>query len=186
MCLVAGLLSTTRSLDREKTAGYNITVLVEDRGFPSKTSTATVSIKVIDINDTPPRFSSNQVSAAISEGGAGRSIVSLTASDPDLHTNLKYHINWDLSWGKDENSQFVNLSVLQGSFSSFGGSALRVGTGRLDRETLETAFIVFEVEDLNTAENARKDSGLYQITFENVIIYDDANISKILRHIFFY
>ena len=174
MCLVAGLLSTSRSLDREKIAGYNITVLVEDRGFPAKTSTATVSVNIIDINDTPPRFASNQLSKSMAEAGVYVEVMKLPAYDPDLNANLKYRINWDLSWGKDENSQPVNISVLQGSFSNFEinhrKDILRTGRNRLDREKLETALIVFEVEDLNTAENARKDSGLYQITFENVMM----------------
>ncbi|XP_012875801.1 PREDICTED: protocadherin gamma-A5-like [Dipodomys ordii] len=77
-------LVTTRSLDREETSEYNITVTVIDGGTPPLSTENHISLKVADINDNPPAFSHDSYSISIPENNLrGVSIFSVTAYDQD-------------------------------------------------------------------------------------------------------
>ncbi|XP_042547883.1 protocadherin gamma-A5 isoform X10 [Dipodomys spectabilis] len=77
-------LVTTRSLDREETSEYNITVTVIDGGAPPLSTENHISLKVADINDNPPAFSHDSYSISIPENNLrGVSIFSVTAYDQD-------------------------------------------------------------------------------------------------------
>ncbi|XP_062839712.1 protocadherin Fat 4 [Anolis carolinensis] len=49
----AGVLSTTREIDREQICDFYLSVITRDSGIPQMSSTGTVHIKVIDQNDNP-------------------------------------------------------------------------------------------------------------------------------------
>ncbi|XP_030047622.1 protocadherin Fat 4 [Microcaecilia unicolor] len=49
----AGVLTTTREIDREQISDFYLSVVTRDSGFPQMSSTGTVQIKVIDQNDNP-------------------------------------------------------------------------------------------------------------------------------------
>uniref|UniRef100_H3AQ83 FAT atypical cadherin 4 n=1 Tax=Latimeria chalumnae TaxID=7897 RepID=H3AQ83_LATCH len=49
----AGLLTTTREIDREQINDFYLSVVIRDSGFPQMSSTGTVHIKVNDQNDNP-------------------------------------------------------------------------------------------------------------------------------------
>ena len=53
-----GRLYLKTFLDREDTAFYSVTVIVRDKGTPSRSSTAMVVVYVTDENDNPPLFDS--------------------------------------------------------------------------------------------------------------------------------
>ncbi|XP_059142409.1 protocadherin beta-5-like, partial [Physella acuta] len=53
---VTGVITTTESLDRELKAEYRIEVTASDHGEPVQKTSATVTIKVLDANDNPPKF----------------------------------------------------------------------------------------------------------------------------------
>ncbi|XP_067676182.1 cadherin-related tumor suppressor-like [Haliotis asinina] len=52
-----GMIQTTGSLDREKSASVSLPVQVVDQGAPSFTGTIVVTIHILDINDNSPTFS---------------------------------------------------------------------------------------------------------------------------------
>uniref|UniRef100_A0A8C6SJA1 Uncharacterized protein n=1 Tax=Neogobius melanostomus TaxID=47308 RepID=A0A8C6SJA1_9GOBI len=52
-----GEIRTTRPLDREKVARYNLKVRATDRGSPPKSNSVRVVVNVLDVNDNAPRFS---------------------------------------------------------------------------------------------------------------------------------
>ena len=52
----SGVVRTNIVLDREIREKYRLTVIATDQGNPQLTGTATLSIKVIDINDNQPTF----------------------------------------------------------------------------------------------------------------------------------
>ena len=52
-----GMITTTSSLDREKTSEYNLVVTATDAGRPPMSSKATVKVIVSDMNDNRPVFS---------------------------------------------------------------------------------------------------------------------------------
>ncbi|XP_034298784.1 protocadherin Fat 4 [Pantherophis guttatus] len=49
----AGVLTTTREIDREQISDFYLSVITRDSGIPQMSSTGTVHIKVIDKNDNP-------------------------------------------------------------------------------------------------------------------------------------
>ena len=56
-----------RSLDYETTQSYELEVLVEDGGSPSKNETAVLTINVQNVNDEPPYFLVNNYSVSVLE-----------------------------------------------------------------------------------------------------------------------
>ncbi|XP_074924115.1 protocadherin gamma-C5-like isoform X5 [Chelonoidis abingdonii] len=83
-------LVTAGPLDREKAAGYNITVTATDAGSPRRSTEQTIFLQISDVNDNVPRFSSPSYTAHIQENTLpGASVFSVSASDPDVGTNSK-------------------------------------------------------------------------------------------------
>ncbi|KAK2912906.1 protocadherin-16-like [Channa argus] len=84
----SGVLSTSRPLDREKRAGYTLTVTAQDQGHPQLTSTATVEVTVLDINDHSPVFQSSSYTADVSEDvPIGSLVLEVKATDLDQGPN---------------------------------------------------------------------------------------------------
>jgi protocadherin-16/23 len=53
---VTGIISTNVILDREVQSTYTLKIQASDGGSPSLTSTCTLRINVIDVNDNAPYF----------------------------------------------------------------------------------------------------------------------------------
>lgn len=49
-------MTTLQSLDRERQSSYQLLVQVQDGGSPSRSTTGTVHIAVLDLNDHSPTF----------------------------------------------------------------------------------------------------------------------------------
>ncbi|XP_026137609.1 protocadherin-16-like [Carassius auratus] len=84
----SGVLSTSRSLDRESRAKYTLTVEAQDQGIPSLTSSVTLDISVLDLNDNSPVFPSSSYSVEVSEDASeGSPVLEVSASDKDEGSN---------------------------------------------------------------------------------------------------
>jgi len=86
-----GILKTVgaaNALDREAKSSYELTVQVQDLGFPPLSSTASVLVTVTDVNDNKPMVNSSNLSfqlpedATLNTGG-----ISITATDKDIGDN---------------------------------------------------------------------------------------------------
>uniref|UniRef100_A0A671K679 Protocadherin-16 n=1 Tax=Sinocyclocheilus anshuiensis TaxID=1608454 RepID=A0A671K679_9TELE len=76
------------TLNREATDTYLLTVTVTDRGTPPLNSSTVVSVKVLDINDNAPVFSSLEYHAQVTENSPlGTALIYVSAYDPDLGAN---------------------------------------------------------------------------------------------------
>ncbi|XP_057298437.1 protocadherin Fat 4-like isoform X3 [Hydractinia symbiolongicarpus] len=87
---VTGVLSTAKSLDREKISEYHFQVEVSDQASieQKRTSTISVTIFVDDENDNIPLFEKSIYEAYIIEAVTPNTIVStVTANDPDSSIN---------------------------------------------------------------------------------------------------
>ncbi|XP_070603005.1 protocadherin gamma-C5-like isoform X4 [Erythrolamprus reginae] len=83
-------LVTNGPLDREKTAGYSITIKATDSGIPQKSTEKTILIQVSDINDNAPTFSIASYTAHVEENTSpGTLVFSVSACDPDVGVNSK-------------------------------------------------------------------------------------------------
>ncbi|XP_075710878.1 protocadherin-16-like, partial [Rhinoderma darwinii] len=78
-------LSVVRALDREETAEYNLTLVVLDYGSPRLSSTQTLSVSVLDVNDEIPTFEKTRYEGNVKENqAAGTTVLRLKAVDGDL------------------------------------------------------------------------------------------------------
>ncbi|XP_077902989.1 protocadherin gamma-A1-like [Ictidomys tridecemlineatus] len=83
-------LVTERTLDRELTSEYNITVTATDQGNPTLSTQTHVLLLVTDINDNPPLFYQDFYSIYIPENNPrGASIFSVRAQDIDSNENAQ-------------------------------------------------------------------------------------------------
>ncbi|XP_063984429.1 neural-cadherin isoform X1 [Diachasmimorpha longicaudata] len=77
-----GTVTIQRSLDREETPRHQIKILAIDDGIPPKTSTATLTVIVQDINDNPPTFLKDY-RPVLPEFATPRRVVEILATDND-------------------------------------------------------------------------------------------------------
>ncbi|CAI9170594.1 unnamed protein product [Rangifer tarandus platyrhynchus] len=88
-------LVTEKTMDRELTSQYNITITATDQGTPTLSTETHISLQVTDINDNPPTFPHTSYSAYIPENNPrGASIFSVMACDPDSNDNA--HVTYSL------------------------------------------------------------------------------------------
>ncbi|KAL8587634.1 hypothetical protein ACOMHN_045323 [Nucella lapillus] len=81
----SGSVTTSISLDRETVPSYIIKVIAKDGGSPSLSSTATILLKVRDLNDNVPEFHPSSYYVNIFETDpAGVHVVQVSAIDRDV------------------------------------------------------------------------------------------------------
>lgn len=85
---LTGQLTTKTKLDRENIAEYEIRVIARDQGVPPQSSTATVFLSVLDVNDNSPEFYPQKYFLAVpEESKTGTSLLRVTATDLDEGEN---------------------------------------------------------------------------------------------------
>ncbi|XP_064094597.1 protocadherin Fat 1-like [Macrobrachium nipponense] len=82
------------SLDRDVTPKYQLIVAAIDSGHQTRqTSTTTVTVDIEDVNNKPPKFNQESYVRYVSERlPVGETVLTVTASDPDLGADLVYEI----------------------------------------------------------------------------------------------
>ena len=105
-------------LDREThTGGFTLTVLALDRGDPPLSSTATLLVSLLDVNDEPPVFGEVRTDVSIYENASVSVDVALmNASDPDTDSVLEY--TWLLKESQAYTDRGNPVSVTSISVSS--------------------------------------------------------------------
>ncbi|VDL84712.1 unnamed protein product [Nippostrongylus brasiliensis] len=89
----SGIIRTTTSLDRERTAIYVLEVLASDQGSPPLTSATEITVVVKDVNDNAPEFLQKEYNFTLSEETPrGSQIVVLKAEDKDAEQKIVYRI----------------------------------------------------------------------------------------------
>lgn len=85
---LTGQLTTKNKLDRETVASYDIQVIAKDQGIPQQSSTATVLLRVEDVNDNNPEFYPKRYFVSLGEDTAiGTSVLKVQATDRDEGDN---------------------------------------------------------------------------------------------------
>lgn len=90
-----GLITVAATLDRETQDKYNLIVVAQDQGRPTRSATASVVVTLTDINDNIPIFSMQRYEASILENAtAGTNVIGVNATDKDDGSNgvVTYHI----------------------------------------------------------------------------------------------
>lgn len=95
-----GQLTTKTKLDREETPAYEIHVIAKDQGIPPQSSTATVYLSVMDVNDNSPEFYPLKYFLPVPEDvKVGTSLLKVVATDADDGENAM--ITYKLESGGD-------------------------------------------------------------------------------------
>eukprot|EP00062_Callorhinchus_milii_P006047 gi/632946186/ref/XP_007888434.1/ PREDICTED: cadherin EGF LAG seven-pass G-type receptor 3 [Callorhinchus milii] len=131
-----GLISTTKSLDRESMDLHYFRVTAVDHGLPHLSATTMISITVTDMNDHDPVFEQTEYRETIRENvEEGYPILQLRATDTDApsNANIRY--------------RFVNQQAAQSVFEIDARSGLITTRGPVDREQVEKYSLIVEAND---------------------------------------
>ncbi|CAC5396085.1 FAT4 [Mytilus coruscus] len=110
MHLQKGYIYISGKLDREQNETYNMEIIAKDGGAPSKTSTTTLIVTVIDVNDNNPIFSRAIYDVKIDRFiAAGTVIAKVHATDSDKDYNSK--IDFFIIDGNEDNFFLVNITT---------------------------------------------------------------------------
>ncbi|XP_052600866.1 cadherin-23 isoform X3 [Peromyscus californicus insignis] len=131
----SGVVTTTAELDRERIAEYQLRVVASDAGTPTKSSTSTLTVRVLDVNDETPTFFPAVYNVSVSEDVPREfRVVWLNCTDNDVGLNA-------------ELSYFITGGNVDGKFSvGYRDAVVRTVVG-LDRETTAAYTLVLEAID---------------------------------------
>eukprot|EP00079_Xenopus_tropicalis_P037367 XP_017951138.1 PREDICTED: cadherin-23-like [Xenopus tropicalis] len=147
-----GLITSTAVLDREKIAAYYLRVVASDAGTPSKTSTSTLTVSVLDVNDERPTFFPTIYNVSLAENIPRDYIVArlnCTDADTGLNAELSYFIT-----GGNQDGKFT---------VGFRDGILRTVVN-LDRETVASYTLVLEAIDNGPAGNRKTGTATVSVT----------------------
>ncbi|KAM7293930.1 protocadherin-like wing polarity protein stan, partial [Ixodes scapularis] len=151
---VTGWVSTTRQLDREESASFNFQVVARDHGTPSRSATASILLRVQDVNDNDPVFEPRTYEATVSEADPpGTPVVSVTASDRDEHSRLVYQIasgNTRERFGIVSHNRQAVVSVAQPLDYKLERRFVLVVTATDSGGRSDSATVYLNVSDANT------------------------------------
>ncbi|KAJ0061580.1 hypothetical protein NL108_005707, partial [Boleophthalmus pectinirostris] len=134
-----GALSTSGALDRETTSEYNLEVVATDKGSPPQSTTVTVNVRVLDVNDNSPVFERSSYTVEVSEDAAvGTPVLEVKATDKDEAFNGK--ILYFLS------------KEAYGAFTVDENTGHIITSAPLDREKVATYTFQVLAVDLSPAE----------------------------------
>jgi protocadherin Fat 4 len=152
-----GTVTLLRSLDRESTSTYTLTIRCSDDGAPKRSAKTVVKVVVLDVNDNSPVFSMPSYSTSILETVSNGSILLVVAAtDADLGVN-----------GRIEYSLLQNSSLFSIDNPTLGLITLK---GHLDREASDKISFTVIARDLGDPQM----SALTTVTL-NILDLNDNN-----------
>lgn len=93
---LTGVITIAKPLDYDVRSNYTLEIVASDKGIPSLSGTATMTINVINSNDKAPYFTPTTQRAEISEDAEiGTFVHRLTANDPDITSTDLLEYAWD-------------------------------------------------------------------------------------------
>ncbi|XP_076467630.1 cadherin-related tumor suppressor-like [Babylonia areolata] len=161
----SGSVSTLISLDREAVPSYTIKVIAKDGGSPSLSSTATIILKVRDLNDNVPVFHPSSYFVNVFETDpAGVEVVQVSAIDRDVGAYGKVSYSFTGSafnkFSIDSNTGIIttNTVLRRTSGSSYQLSVVaKDGSDRRSERAATVTIIVARISDpAPTFTNQRK------------------------------
>lgn len=94
-----GILFVARPLDRERQAVHVLPLVASDRGRPPRSTTMTVSIRLLDVNDSPPVFERKVYERELPEDAlSGSLLTTVRAVSEDIGQNavVRYRLRDNL------------------------------------------------------------------------------------------
>lgn len=138
---LTGQLTVKTQLDREKISQYKIKVLAKDQGSPPKSSTATIILDVLDVNDNDPVFYPQQYVAFVGDNHpTGTNLLTVSAYDIDEGENAV--IEYRLASGDDSGLFYIDThdgSIYLKSSGDIPKSIYRLNVTAVDRDGRKAA-----------------------------------------------
>jgi len=146
---------TSTSLDREDQSHYDLLVTCWDGGHPPLSSAARVPVRVLDVNDNPPRFATSTYTARLTENNnPGVQVLRVVAADADEGLNAELHYTLaanvpDGAFDVDRAAGRVHAlaSVDRERYSSFSFAVYAVDHGT--PSLTGSALVVVVIDDVN-------------------------------------
>ncbi|XP_056307479.1 cadherin EGF LAG seven-pass G-type receptor 1 isoform X2 [Danio aesculapii] len=89
-----GWVTVSAELDRETTEFYSFGVEARDHGVPTMSSSASVSVTILDVNDNVPTFTQHLYNLKVNEDAVvGTSVLTVSAVDRDVNSVVTYQIS---------------------------------------------------------------------------------------------
>ena len=129
-------MTNKQRLDFESTPQFNLSVVAYDAGIPPLSSTALVTVTLLNVNDQNPVFNSKMYAARISENADVGTVV-LTVSATDGDAGSFGLITYSLT---GENAKFFSIDA--------SGTITVTDQNGLDRETNPTMTLLVAASDL--------------------------------------
>ncbi|XP_010174894.2 protocadherin beta-15, partial [Antrostomus carolinensis] len=102
-------LRTSAALDRERTAGYNISITATDWGTTRLSSRESIFVQISDVNDNAPEFTQEVYTMAVAENNSPMlRIGSVKATDADAGENGRVRYALVRPEGKEQPAVSVN------------------------------------------------------------------------------
>ncbi|XP_038600145.1 cadherin-23 isoform X1 [Tachyglossus aculeatus] len=152
----SGLVLSAVVLDRERIAEYFLRVVASDAGTPSKTSTSTLTVRVLDVNDETPTFFPAIYNVSLPEDvPRDFRVARLNCTDNDVGLNA-------------ELSYFITGGNQDGKFSvGYRDGVVRTVVS-LDRETTATYTLILEAIDNGPSGKRRTGTATVYVTVLDV------------------
>ncbi|XP_045535482.1 cadherin-87A [Papilio machaon] len=112
---VTGVVKIAQRIDYEQVKHLNFTLVAYDSGVPQRSTSASVSIDVVNVNDEEPVFAAAEYDAAVLENSdAGTSVLTVIAVDKDEGEfgEVTYNISGELSnlFTIDTNTGMISIA----------------------------------------------------------------------------
>ncbi|XP_072246399.1 cadherin-23-like [Leuresthes tenuis] len=151
-----GILTSTAVLDREQIGQYHLRIIAYDAGKFPRTSTSTLTVTVLDVNDETPTFNPRVYNVSLKESVPRDHIVArLSCSDNDAGLNA-------------ELSYFITDGNQDGKFSVGFRDGIVKTVVSLDRETQAAYTLVIEAIDNGPAGSRRTGTATVFVEVQDV------------------
>lgn len=151
-------VSSFARLDRDTNSDQHIIVVnAVDAGFPiPETATATVYIKIQDVNDKPPKFNSQTYTAYVSERSkVGTEVLKVLATDTDLDSKIEYSIIDPIKASSKTGSQLISTVPYdyRSAFSINNETGQVIVNSTLDYNSAAVITLTVQARDVNALYN---------------------------------
>ncbi|XP_041360351.1 cadherin-related tumor suppressor-like [Gigantopelta aegis] len=200
-----GTLFIAHSLDRERKDVYFLSVVVRDHGLVYRSSTANITIHVLDDNDNSPKFSNASYHFFVKENMPADTFVGIVkASDADAGRNA------ELTYSVDEHEENFYVDVQKGTvytrksfdrefmlklngknYFTLKVTATDSGLKRLQDKVVVNVYVTDDNDNApvfarqkytqSIAENARHDSPVKKVTATDADTGSNAALSYIIQ-----
>ena len=111
-----GVITIARSLDRETNSSFTLMVTASDQGDPSLSSTVSVTIAVLDVNDNAPEFPATPSSFRVSETArTGSHVGTVVAIDDDEASSKNSEVTYNITGGSG--AEYFDLDPSNGNIT---------------------------------------------------------------------